>query len=153
MKIIKIVLIASVLIGITGCKQKYVSVPKQEVITSLDFTKYQQKGFLITPGTYGENYESLGMFSFTVYPESSYFYKKDMNNKHIQKRMKKWHQGVVLSQEVLDLAYATAIKKGADAITHFNITNPIKILNDGERDFTIEGLKINGLLIKRKITK
>jgi PBP1b-binding outer membrane lipoprotein LpoB len=53
-------------IAFSGCSRKFEYIPKQEMISSLDFTKYSEKGFLVTPSDYGSNYEALGIFTFTV---------------------------------------------------------------------------------------
>ena len=45
-------------------------IPKETTIKCIDLTKYSEKGFLITPGEYGEDYVSLGMFSFSVFPKA-----------------------------------------------------------------------------------
>jgi len=142
-----IVIAVSLLMG--GCSQTFTHVDKQESITSLDFTKYKNDNFLITPGDYGENYEALGMFSFTIYPEANYVSDKAQDNDSNEKFLK-WKQGIVAPQEVLDLAYKTAITKNANAITHFKIKNIDKVMNDGIHSFVVTGLEISGLLIKRK---
>ena len=137
-KIIRLAVITTLSLGFVGCSQKYTHINKQEIISSLDFTKYQKKDFLITPGEYGDNYTTMGIFTFTIYPEVNY------NKTYYQ-----WVSKDISSQEILDLAYETAIKKGADAITHFKIKTTSKMLDDGIETFSIIGLEMSGLLIKR----
>ena len=142
-KIISLVVVTVLSLGFSGCSQKYTHVDKQEVISSLDFTKYQKNDFLITPGEYGDNYTAMGIFTFTVYPESNYI--KTTSGR----KSKNWVSKDISSQEILDLAYETAVKKGANAITHFKIRTTTKMLNDGIQNFSVTGLEMSGLLIKR----
>ena len=142
-KIISLVVVTVLSLGFSGCSQKYTHVDKQEVISSLDFTKYQKNDFLITPGEYGDNYTAMGIFTFTVYPESNYI--KTTSGR----KSKNWVSKDISSQEILDLAYETAVKKGANAITHFKIRATTKMLNDGIQNFSVTGLEMSGLLIKR----
>ena len=140
-------LLSTLLVGtiFTGCSQKITHVDATSKTLSLDFTKYQKNKFLITPGEYGGDYTAVGMFTFIKYPESDFV----ENKKHYEKSY--WSQKTVKEQEVLDLAYESAKSRGADAITHFKISPIIKNMNDGLKDFTITGIKITGLLIKRNI--
>ena len=142
-KIISLALVTVLGFGLAGCAQKFTHVNKQKNISSLDFTKYQEKNFLITPGEYGDNYTAMGIFTFTVYPEA--------NCIESQKRQKpcQWISEDISSQEILDLAYETAVEKGANAITHFKIRSTDKMLNDGMQNFSVYGLEMSGLLIKR----
>ena len=144
-KIISLAVVTALSFGLVGCSQKFTHINKQESISSLDFTKYQKKNFLITPGEYGDNYTAMGIFTFTVYPEAN-FIERD----NTRKIYYKWVSKDISSQEILDLAYETAIKKGADAITHFNMKVTTKMINDGIENFVIDGLEISGLLIKRE---
>ena len=142
-KIISLVLITALGLGFVGCSQKFTHIDKQKSISSLDFTKYQEKNFLITPGEYGDNYTAMGIFTFTVYPEANCI-KTNSSQTHCQ-----WISENISSQEILDLAYETAVKKGANAITHFKIRSTDKMLNDGIQNFSVYGLEMSGLLIKR----
>jgi hypothetical protein len=136
----------------SGCSRKERMlnyIPKSEIISSLDFTKYSKRGFLITPSDYGSNYEALGIFNFTVYPEANTNLVK-INGFNIQLEALEWKQKEINHQEILDFVYKTALEKGADAITHFKIRNVEKIVNDGIENVYIQGLEVEGLLIKRK---
>jgi hypothetical protein len=144
-------------IAFSGCSQKkqesetlkvrkFKKISKAELIMSFDFTKYSEKGFLITPSHYGSNYETLGLFTFIIYPEAEAFeYDSLFGKKDIV-----WETKKIDSQEILDFAYKTALKKGANAITHFKIRNVLKTVNDGVENVYIQGLEVEGLLIKRK---
>lgn len=149
----------------SGCSRKEEKkrvinhIPKSEIISSLDFTKYSKKGFLITPSDYGSNYDALGMFTFNIYPEANLeskteIYEDEDDNGDIKEKERTiffWEQDKIKAQEILDFAYKTAIKKGADAITHFKIKNVVKVVDDGIDTVILNGLEVEGLLIKRKI--
>jgi len=143
-KKISFIFITILILLFSGCSQKFTHLDKQESISSLDFTKYQKNNFLITPGEYGGNYTAMGIFTFKIYPEANYIKIKEKN-----RQTGKWISEYLSSQEVLDLAYETAIKKGANAITHFKMNNTFKDIYDGKQFFTLYGLEMSGLLIKR----
>ena len=148
-RIMSLAVITALSLGFSGCSQKYTHIDKQENISSLDFTKYQKKNFLITPGEYGDNYTAIGIFTFTVYPEANYIETINKNNEDEEQKTGKWISKNLSSQEILDLAYQTALKKGGNGITHFKIRNTSEMYNDGMHIFSINGLEMSGLLIKR----
>jgi len=135
----------SLVLVLTGCMttQKFTHVQKQEVIRTLDFTKYQEKGFLITPGDYSEEHDDLGMFSLSVYPEARF------ESPSIEETYPRWVYDDVDTHEVLDLLYEEAVKKGADAAIHFKIDNTTRHYFDGQQNFEISGLEISGSFIRR----
>jgi len=147
-KIISLAVVTALSFGLVGCSQKFTHIDKQKSISSLDFTKYQKKDFLITPGEYGDNYTAMGIFTFTVYPEANYIGTTSKTDEG-ETTSGKWISKNLSSQEILDLAYTTALKKGANAITHFKMNTTTKMLNDGRQNFFINGLEMSGLLIKR----
>jgi hypothetical protein len=61
-----------------------------------------------------------------------------------------WKKEEINHQEILDFVYKTALEKGADAITHFKIKNVERVINDGIENVYLQGLEVEGLLIKRK---
>lgn len=87
-------------------------IPKKTEIVGFDFSKYSEKGFLITPGEYGENYEAIGLLKFRIYPESN-------EVESIKEHRYDWEIEEINSEEVIELAYQEAIKRDANAITHF----------------------------------
>ena len=44
-KIISLAVTIALSLGLVGCSQKFTHINKQEIISSLDFTKYQKKIF------------------------------------------------------------------------------------------------------------
>ncbi|MEA2017093.1 MAG: hypothetical protein U9N59_01485 [Campylobacterota bacterium] len=144
----EIVLAATLLVVVSGCSQNITHVPQAQLITSLDFTKYKENNFLMTPGEYGGDYEALGIFNFTIVAEANYEIPEEERKSNQPKKI--WVSKDIKAQEVLDLAYETAVKKGADAITHFKMKSGIILKDDGMSMFSIDTLEVSGLLIKRK---
>jgi hypothetical protein len=144
-----------------GCAPALDRIPRQTKIVGFDFSEYSKKGFLITPGEYGEDYETIGLLTFSIYPEAK---KVDVIHGTIvglepgwiplettaNMLEKQWIMEVVNPSEVIELAYQQAIKRGADAITHFKIEYDKKEYLDGYRPLEITGVQVTGLLIKRK---
>ncbi len=138
------------ILSFTGCSQKFTHLDREGAITNLDFTKYQKDGFLITPGDYGADYTSVGLFTFTIYAEADFILIK---NKHTGHTAKRWKSKQINPQDILDIVYETALQKDANAITHFKIKNIFTPTNDGQRIFNRDTLEVSGLLIKRNNTK
>ena len=133
----------------SACAPTLNYIPRQTEIVGFDFSEYSKKGFLITPGEYGENYETVGLLTFSIYPEAKkidVIIKKDGKDVTI----KKWKLAKVDPSEAIELAYQEATKRDANAITHFKINFDSKIYSDGMGTVTITGIQVSGLLIKRK---
>ena len=139
-----LILVVSLSIFIVSCQRTVTHIPAKSEISSLDFTKYQEDNFLITPSSYGGDYESLGLVTYSMYAESDFVVSKE--NKDIGE----WVHKKILVQDVLDLAYNKAKKQGANAITNFKLEATTKSVHDGLLMVSIPGISISGLLIKRK---
>ena len=122
---------------------------KERLVVGVDFTKYQKKGFLITPGEYGEDYESIGYLYFTIFPDATNTTRTAGKVRCKGRWYMGWCMGDVDYQEVLDLVYETAMSKGANALTHLKMKSINKTPNFFDAP-TIRGLEVSGLLIKRK---
>ena len=46
------------------------SIPKKEILSGINFTKYTQSGFLITPEKYNREYESIGLIDLVYMPKA-----------------------------------------------------------------------------------
>ena len=145
----KILICLSLLILFTGCSRNISHIKNEVITSSIDFSKYLEKGFLITPGEYGGNYNALGIFVFTVYPDANLETKQYKAADGTRAESSRWFVTKIKTQEVIDIAYKTAIDKGADGITNFKIRNINKTINDGVGIVSIDGIEIEGLLIKR----
>jgi len=132
-----------IIILLNGCAPSLTHIPRQTLIVGFDFSKYSQKGFLITPGEYGENYETIGLLTFSIFPEA--------NKKQGQDdQFSSWSIDKIDPAEVIELAYQEAIKRKADAITHFRINFSSKTYSDWDGFVELKGVEVSGLLIKRK---
>jgi hypothetical protein len=135
----------------SACAPSLKHIPKETEIIGFEFSEYSNKGFLITPGEYGENYETIGLLTFSIYPEANKFEvarRKTQPGKPATD--KKWKIETINPLEAIELAYQEAIKRGADAITHFKIHFDSKEYVDGITIVKITGVQVSGLLIKRK---
>ena len=153
----KIIIIILSLIMLISCSQlKYV--PKFEHIFVLDFTKYNDLGFLITPESYNGKYESIGLLHFIFRPEANLItieidiplsesMQKETGGKY--KTIKKhWVMGEFNQQLILDIAYEESVKFGGDAVINFIIYPNDKAYNTSP-PLIIPGIEVHGFIIKR----
>jgi hypothetical protein len=150
----KVIIILSLIILISCTQLKYV--PKYENIFVLDFTKYADLGFLITPEPYNGKYESIGLLNIILRPEANLITieiplsesmqeKTGRKNKEIKKH---WVMGEFNQQIILDLAYEESVKLNGNAIMNFRIyPNDEKYATIPP--LTIPGIEIHGFIIKR----
>jgi len=147
----QILIILSVIFLFENCaSQQFQHIDKEKIISSLDFTKYQKNDFLITPGEYGADYTTIGIFTFTIYAEANYIIVEEIDSEGEKYNFGKWISNDISAKDILDLAYQTALKKGANAMTHFKLKNISKTIYDGKNEFIVNGLEMSGLLIKRE---
>lgn len=132
------------LLLVSACGPTIKHIPRQVEVVGFDFTKYSEKGFLITPGEYGEDYETIGLLTFSVYPEAN----RENNPKAGPAASRfNWVIENINPSEAIEIAYQEAIKRGADAITHFEIDfDKRKYPGPG---VYVTGVQVSGLLIKR----
>lgn len=119
------------------------------VVTGFDFTQYTKKGFLFTPESYNDKYESMGLITATIYPavklmpagskaDINKYYYVDVSN------------GVLMieklyASEVIAEMYNIAVKMGADAVANFSIRN----IDTTNGPLKIPGYELTGFAIKR----
>lgn len=142
-------LVIIIIVGcyLTSCAGAGINlIPKQTIIIGIDLTKYSEKGFLITPGEYGEDYVSIGMFRFSVFPSAEKITIPKRGAAPYTQRTE-WKTETIDLQEVMNLAYETAIAKNANAITHLKIESIHKTYAN---TVTIDAIEVSGLLIRRK---
>ncbi len=123
-------------------------IPKEETIVGIDFTKYSENGFLFTPGEYGEDYSTIGLLTFSIYPEARKVV-REVKDREYQANKVTWEVDKIDPSKVIELAYQEANNRGADAITHFKISFNTKSYADETRIVEITGVQVSGLLIKR----
>jgi hypothetical protein len=157
-KIILIALITAIFVSCSAPLKELSRIEGYGIMNKIDFRKYTEKGFLITPEKYNGEYQSIGMIDYIKMPGASYIKraKTDDNGNpvapefgHPAELDKHWVTDNMNLDAVLEELYKQCIAMGADAIinfslipnsvTHGGITNPV----------TIEGIRITGLAIKR----
>lgn len=155
----KVLLIVSVLLLFTGCmKRGSVNfIEEERVITGISFQKYSDKGFLITSGDYGADFESVGMFTFTIYPRANRLetertvVTKDSSGNEIKEVVKEyeWIKDRPDIQRAFDFIYDEALSRNADGIINLKVESTYKTFWDGNYPENLEGIKIEGYLIRR----
>lgn len=136
-------------------------IPKEENVVGIDFTRYSEKGFLFTPGEFGGNYTTIGLLTFSIYPEGRKIPIESQSNQtqgaspaasNTQSEQRfAWEIDSIDLYEVIDLAYKEAVKRGADAITHLEIRFKTKSHRDGFDNVDVTGVEVTGLLISRDL--
>lgn len=123
-------------------------IPKEETIVGIEFTKHSNNGFLFTPGEYGEDYSTIGLLTFSIYPDARKVTLPTVERGQESSKIK-WEVDEIDPSKVIELAYQEATKRGADAITHFKINFNTKSYPDETRVVEITGVQVSGQLIKR----
>lgn len=120
-------------------------IDREDIYYTLDFRKYANEGFLITPEMYRGNYMTMGVVSYETYPEAKY-----IEIVHPTYTSKSWSPTPVSSSEALDSVYVYCKKLGADALVRFNIESVQKEYSGITNPITITGVKLSGYAIKRE---
>ena len=149
------------LLILTSCSVQMKELTKIQgyaIMNKIDFRKYSEKGFLITPEKYSGEYHAIGMIDFIKMPGAVYVKrtKLDENNKpvtpefgHPAEMENNWVPETINMEAVLDELYKQCVALGADAIINFNV-EPNSVLHGGiTNPVTIEGVRITGFAIKR----
>jgi hypothetical protein len=129
------------------------------ILNKIDFRKYSEKGFLITPEKYPGEYHAVGMIDFISMPGAVYVKrtKLDENNKpvtpefgHPAEIEKNWVPENINMDTTIEELYKQCVTLGADAIINFKI-EPNSVLHGGILNpVTVEGVRITGFAIKRE---
>lgn len=121
--------------------------PGESTFVKVDFTKYTQLGFFITPEKYNGEYESIGMVEYTAVPESNLMESHRYADGSVHKI---WgHRPIYVSQGV-DSLYSFSKSMGADAIINFTVDAVIRDHPTAMPPVTVVGYKVSGFAIKRK---
>lgn len=157
----KIAIVSFALLLMASCSvqmQELTKIEGYSIMNKIDFRKYSDKGFLITPEKYSGEYHAIGMIDFLRMPGAVYVKrtKLDENNKpvkadfgHPAETEKNWVPENINMDVVLEELYKQCVALGADAIINFNI-EPNSVLHGGiTNPVTVEGVRITGFAIKR----
>ena len=137
-----------------GCEANVMESPRIIWATGWDFSKYSEKGFLITPEAYNGKYVSIGLITLTVIPEVK---KKEPGSRFDENKyyevFKDNYEPYLIEkpdpEAVLNEMVNMAAKMGADAMTHFSSNSRRETVSrtEGWQKVIIE---VSGYAIKRK---
>ena len=125
-------------------------IPAATQFYAIDFSKYTELGFLITPEKFIGEYESIGIVAVDSYPE----YKNsglERNNQGAIIDVGSWQSAPLPINEVIDKVYDQSKAMGANALMNFKteaISRSVDIGNS--KILTIDGTRVSGFAIKRK---
>lgn len=154
-------MIVIIMVGCTSVTQTPLFyIERIKTAQGIDFTKYSEKEFLITPEKYLDDYESIGLLNFSI--SSGAVLEKILVSKADEMAKKagitdlyhyKWNIEEINYKEILDFAYNISIEMGGNAITNFEINYDVQHYNnaDGYPSVLIPKINVTGFVIKRKI--
>ena len=150
-------------------------IPEQEKLYGIPFEKYSDNGFLFTPENYKDEYSSRGIIEYELYPQ----YNADVKKNSDGSRYLIESQVELKIADVLDSLYSIAKRMKADAVINLkfdivyrsltDIDSRLLTINDfnnpsskafietggdyilKNKDLKIQGVKISGFAIKRKL--
>ena len=137
-------------------------IPQKEIIKGIDFRKYTEKGFLITPEKYNGEYESIGIINYLIMPEANRKIQEVVipttkskweDSDYIYRRSEgifKWVIKEVDVQIALDGIYKQCIEIGADALVNFSAVSENEEYLYTNPPLSLKGIRITGFAIKRK---
>jgi hypothetical protein len=151
----KFILFLLLLFIVASCITELKVIYPQSTLYKIDFRKYSEAGFLITPEKYAGNYVSIGIMDYVKKPGAHYAIASRKLDDRFAKSdqmyisQKQWIFDAVSLDDAIDELYRECVKLGADALVnfkveltednHFHFTNPV----------TIVGYRITGFAIKR----
>lgn len=154
MKKFIILLITIVLVSCTSLETLY-KIEKESLLYGVDLRQYSDKGFLITTEMYPGAYESVGIFTYELYPEVDYKgagytinYTDAKGNPHM-KEVYKWVGQPIEVQEAIDSLYHKCLDMGADAFVKLNIEQVSKPYTGIKNPISLSGISVKGFAIKR----
>lgn len=147
-----------------GCYpvKELASVPRQERLFGIDFSKYSNQGFFITPEKYNGEYESVGLLSYEYLPSGEYLtggmsdvrnssYNPNDKNSSYFLPVKYWHFEKINVEQVMDSVFKICKNMGADALVNFEIMEKSDDIGANSLNpSTRFGYTITGFAIKRK---
>lgn len=153
---LKLILTILLFSFICSCASGPKRIQEERNFYSIDYTKYTDQGFLMTPYKYNGEYESIASVEFEYFPEAtrigSLATLDDINTasrtKYIIRNngQFRYKVAVVDLEEVMDGIYNFAKDKGADAIVDLKINRETKSVGG----LIISGVSVRGFAINRK---
>ena len=141
--IIAILLLAS-------CIKQLHYIPSESSYFGIDFRKYTNQGFFITPEKYIGDYESVGLVEYVMVPEANYQSVNRIRFDGTIGKERKWVQAKISLSQGIDSLYALAKRMGADAIMNFSTSTTARTYPAIANPTTLTGYEIKGFAIRRK---
>ena len=149
-----IYLIVIVIIGFSCQTTNITKIPRVENLSGIDFSKYSQKGFLITPEKYLGNYESIGLIDLILMPggnlKSNYIPSNSFQNDGMTMLAGYWDIEKINVQDALEAIYNRCVDMGANALVNFYIAEEKKEYPLLKPPVTLYGYRVSGFAIKTK---
>jgi hypothetical protein len=148
----KFMLVIAAILMIAGCKStKEITIPAYQEIVGIDFRPYAEKGFLITPLSYGGRYTSIALIDFKIMPQANLVVseKADNSDQSSAPTVLEWHADTIGIHGALKNIYEHCIEIGADGLIDFSIEE----VSDSYPSYPavlVKGKRITGLAIKRE---
>jgi hypothetical protein len=112
----------------------------------VDFTKYTAKGFLFTPESYNDQYESIGILKVTIEPEILKLKnKKEREYNQVTHEGSEWLIESIKFNEAIDSIFTLASSMGANAITRFQLERVLR----NDYGLLYNSYEVSGFAIKR----
>lgn len=148
----KFMIAITIILMIAGCKStKEITIPAYEELLGIDFRPYAEKGFLITPLSYGGKYTTISLIDFKIMPQANLKVeeKADKSDQSTTTSVLEWHADTIGIDAALMHIYEHCIDMGADGLIDFSIEE----VSDSYPSFPtviVKGKRITGLAIKRE---
>ena len=153
MKTVRLLLTLPVALLLTSCftgLSVLPSIPREEVLSTVDFTKYAEEGFLVSAESLVDPYEPIGMMKYTTIPSAEYRQRVRVQTADgYTKEVHKWVIETIDYQEQLDRMVAEAKAMGADAIIDVKIYPTQRLYSGIKNPVNLEGYEISGYAVKR----
>jgi hypothetical protein len=139
----RFVVVGLIILIAAGCTGSRLS--EQTWSLGYDFTKYAEKGFLITPQEYEGTYQSMGTIHVEHYPAGISVTASNVQAAPNLIRIGQYFYKVASAEDVIDVAYQDATSMGANALVRFDVDASIKTVEGVERPVLV----VTGFAIKR----
>lgn len=149
MKLKTVIIALSILV--VGCAQQLTSIPQESHYYGVDFTKYTERGFLITPEKFLDEYESVGTVRYILIPSANYVtINRSVHSDGSVAERKQWVSRRVTLAQGLDSLYTMARSMGANAIINFEAKEATRSYPSLVNPITLSGYELSGFAIRRK---
>lgn len=148
----KILIAIAAVLMMAGCKSTTeITIPAYQEIIGIDFRPYAEKGFLITPLSYGGKYTSIALIDFKIMPQANLVVseKTDKSDQSPAPAVLQWHADTIGIHAALKNIYEHCTEIGADGLIDFSIEE----VSDSYPSYPsviVKGKRITGLAIKRE---